>query len=84
LPRVCAIPFDAEPWSDPSLPTCPKCGLPIRRNQKSTLMHFAHDPYGKRGLSGRPWHSECARPYWDKFTPVLDMLRRLGDSRPAE
>lgn len=48
-------------------------------------MHFAQDPYGTRGLSGRPWHSECARPYWDKLTPLLDMLRRLGPAtRPLD
>jgi hypothetical protein len=66
------------PGGDPRQPTCPKCGLEIRRDQKSTLMHFARDPYGDLGLSGRPWHSECARPYWDKLTPLLERLRRLG------
>jgi uncharacterized protein with PIN domain len=69
--------YDAEPGGDPRA-RCPKCGTPIRQGEKSTLMHFAEDPYGKRGLSGRAWHSECARPYWDKLTPVLDMLQRLG------
>jgi hypothetical protein len=70
--------FDCDPDGDPRGPICPKCQNPIRMGQKSTLMHFAEDPYGTRGLSARPWHSECARPYWDKLTPVHDMLKRLG------
>jgi hypothetical protein len=70
--------YDAEPGGDPRGPHCPKCGRPIQAGEKSTLMHFAHDPFGHRGLSGKPWHSECARPHWDKITPVLEMLQRLG------
>jgi len=38
-------------------------------------MHFTQDPRGEIGMSG-PWHSECARPYWDTLTPVLEKLRR--------
>ena len=38
-------------------------------------MFFAGDPDGKRGLSGRLWHGECARPFWDTITPVLDRLK---------
>jgi hypothetical protein len=41
-------------------------------------MHFDHDPFGHKGLSGRPWHSECARPYWDTLTPLLARLQGLG------
>ncbi|WP_257814825.1 hypothetical protein [Phenylobacterium sp. J367] len=40
-------------------------------------MHFAEDPDGRLGKSGL-WHGECARPYWDKITPALERLRRLG------
>jgi hypothetical protein len=36
-------------------------------------MVFDEDPDGSRGLSG-PWHSECARPYWDTVSPVLRRL----------
>jgi hypothetical protein len=39
-------------------------------------MHFNDDPYGHKGLTGQPWHAECARPYWDKLTPLLDQLKR--------
>ncbi len=70
--------FDAEPGGDPRGPVCPKCGIPILKGETSTLMHFAEDPYGERGLSGRLWHSECARPYWDKLTPLLERLQQLG------
>ncbi len=70
--------FDAEPGGDPRGPHCPKCGLSIRQGEKSTIMHFAEDPYGHRGLSGKPWHAECARPHWDKLSPVLAMLQRMG------
>jgi hypothetical protein len=69
--------FDAEPGGDPRGPLCPKCRLPVRADQPQTKMHFAADPDGRRGLSG-PWHGECARPYWDKITPMLDRLRNLG------
>jgi len=70
--------YDAEPGGDPRGPHCPKCGHPIREGEKSTLMHFDQDPDGSRGLSGRPWHSECARPYWDKLTPLLNRLQQFG------
>jgi hypothetical protein len=69
--------YDAESGGDPRYPHCPKCGHSIRPEQTRTLMHFAHDPYGKLGLSGRPWHSECARPHWDKLTPVLELLQNV-------
>jgi len=72
------MPFDAEPGGDPRGPICPKCARPILQGQSSTRMHFARDPYGRLGLSGRPWHSECARPYWDKLTPLLNRLQGLG------
>jgi hypothetical protein len=26
-------------------------------------------------VSGHRWHAECARPYWDKISSVLQMLR---------
>jgi hypothetical protein len=69
--------FDATPGGDPRGDICPKCGRPILVGEARTLMHFAEDPRGDRGLSGRPWHSECARPYWDKLTPLLDALKNL-------
>jgi hypothetical protein len=66
--------FDAVPGSDPRGPWCPKCGQPVTPDQPSTEMHFQEDPDGSRGLTGK-WHGECARPYWDKITPLL---KRLG------
>jgi hypothetical protein len=39
-------------------------------------MHFDQDPDGRIGLSGKRWHAECARPFWDKISPVL---RRMQD-----
>jgi hypothetical protein len=41
-------------------------------------MHSALDPYGDAGIGGRRWHSECARPYWDKLSGLLDTLRSIG------
>jgi hypothetical protein len=41
-------------------------------------MHFHEDPDGSRGLSGKRWHSDCARPYWDKFSGVLGALNRAA------
>ncbi|CAN7373753.1 hypothetical protein LJR219_002233 [Phenylobacterium sp. LjRoot219] len=41
-------------------------------------MHFHEDPDGQRGLSGKRWHAECARPYWDKLSGVLEMLNRIN------
>ena len=70
--------YDAEAGGDPGGPRCPKCGQLIRPTDKTTKVHFATDPYGDKGLSGRPWHSECARPHWDKLTPILNRLQRLG------
>ena len=66
--------FDAVPGGDPRGPWCKGCKAPIEAGQPSTHMHFHEDPDGKLGLSG-PWHSECARPYWDTLTPLLNRLR---------
>ena len=69
--------FDAVPGGDPRGPWCPKCQQPIEKDQPTTIMHFHDDPDGSRGMSGKPWHAECARSYWDTITPVLDRLNRL-------
>jgi hypothetical protein len=66
--------FDAEFGGDPRGPWCRGCKAPIGKDQQTTQMHFVEDPDGKLGLSGL-WHSECARPYWDTITPVLNMFR---------
>lgn len=63
--------FDAEPGGDPRGPWCPKCGQTITANDTFTIMHFSC------GKSQR-WHSECARPHWDKLSGVLDMLKSAG------
>jgi hypothetical protein len=70
--------YDAEPGGDPRGPWCPKCSQPIGPGEPSTIMHFADDPYGTRGHSGRAWHSECARPYWDKMTDLLNRLKGMS------
>jgi hypothetical protein len=66
--------FDAVPGGDPRGPWCKGCKAPIEKHHTSTNMHFAQDPDGAHGLSGL-WHSECARPFWDSITPVLNKLR---------
>jgi hypothetical protein len=71
--------FDAVPGGDPRGPTCPKCRRPVREGEPSTRMHFQDDPEGVRGLSGL-WHGECARPYWDTFSWVLDPRLAGGNS----
>lgn len=68
--------FDCAPWEDPRGPTCPKCARPVGKDEPSTIMHFHEDPDGSRGLSGKKWHAECARPFWDKFSHVMDILNR--------
>jgi hypothetical protein len=45
-------------------------------------MYFEHDPNGERGMTGG-WHSECARPYWDKITPLLKRLKWMNGNDPA-
>ena len=67
--------FDCVPWEDPRGPTCPKCARPIRADEPTTTMHFHEGPDGSRGLSGKRWHAECARPYWDKLSAAMAMLR---------
>jgi hypothetical protein len=67
--------FDAVPGGDPRGPWCPKCHRPIGQDEPTTIMHIAEDPDGKLGLSGR-WHAECARPHWDKITPLIERLGR--------
>lgn len=66
--------FDSVPGSDPRGPWCKGCQSPIGKDQPTTHMHVAQDPDGGLGLSGL-WHAECARPHWDRITP---MLKRLG------
>jgi hypothetical protein len=46
----------------------------VLKDQPSTIMHFDQD---QDGISGRRWHGECARPYWDKLTPLIDRLNNL-------
>jgi len=70
--------YDSEAGGDPRGPWCPKCALPIRAGEPWTIMHFAEDPYGKLGMGGRRWHSECARPYWDKISGLLETLKTGG------
>ena len=70
--------FDAVPGGDPRGPWCPKCQKPILKDEPTTIMHFDDDPHGHEGRSGKPWHAECARPYWDKLTPLLDRLKGWG------
>lgn len=69
--------YDCVPGGDPRGSWCPKCQLPVREGDPTTRMHIASDPDGKQGLSGL-WHAECARPFWDKVTPVLERLKKLG------
>lgn len=66
--------FDSVPGGDPRGPWCPKCVQPIRPDEPTTLMHFPDAPRGHE--ASQTWHAECARPYWDKLTPLLDQLRR--------
>jgi hypothetical protein len=66
--------FDAEPGGDPRGPWCKGCRSPITQGQTTTHLHFDKDPVGKLGLTGL-WHSECARPYWDTISPLLERLR---------
>ena len=68
------VPFDGRP-EDWEGPRCTGCRELIEAGQRTTEMHFQNDPQGELGLSG-PWHSECARPYWDTVTPALEKLRR--------
>jgi hypothetical protein len=42
-------------------------------------MHHPDDPDGQRGLSGKRWHAECARPYWEnQFLGALQSLGRAA------
>ena len=64
--------FDAVPGGDPRGPWCPKCARTIQPGEPTTLVHPAQGEVGE----SRPWHAECARPLWDKITPLLDRLNR--------
>jgi hypothetical protein len=64
--------FDSVPGGDPRGPWCPKCAQPIQAGQPTTLMHFPHAP----GQPSEKWHADCARPFWDKVTPLLARLSR--------
>lgn len=66
--------FDSVPGGDPRGPWCPGCKRPIKAGEPTTRMVFEEDPDGLRGMTGQ-WHGECARPYWDKFSPMLKALR---------
>ena len=69
--------FDSVPWNDPERPVCPKCSRTISKGDLVTIMYSQQDLHG-RGDGGRAWHAECARPYWDKLSGVLDQLNGLG------
>jgi hypothetical protein len=66
--------YDAEPGGDPRGPWCKGCGRPVGKDQPATHVHVEQDPDGRLGLSGL-YHGECARPYWDRLTPLM---KRLG------
>jgi hypothetical protein len=70
--------FDCVPGGDPRGPLCPRCQRPIQAGEPFTVMHFHEDPDGARGYSGKRWHSECARPFWDRFGGVLQALDRAA------
>ena len=67
--------FDCVPGGDPRGQWCPKCARPIAESEPKTIMHFREDA-DDGGLSGKAWHAECARPYWETITRALDILRR--------
>ena len=71
--------FDSFPGGDPRGPMCPKCWRPLGEDEPSTIMHHPDDPDGRRGLGGKRWHAECARPLWEgKFAGVLAALDRAA------
>jgi len=70
--------YDSEEGGDPRGSWCPKCQLPVKPGEPATRMHFAEDPYGDLGLSGKLWHGACAQPLWDTITPLLERLKKLG------
>ena len=70
------MPFDGKP-EDWEGPRCKGCNELIEEGQPTTEMHFHEDPDGELGMSGT-WHGECARPYWDKLTPLLRLLDAPG------
>jgi hypothetical protein len=45
-----------------SSPRSRGCQQPIAPGQRATRIHFATDPLGFRGLSGR-YHAACGRPF---------------------
>lgn len=61
--------YDCADGGDPRGAWCPACALPVREGEPQTLVHT---PDGH----SRPWHAECARPLWDKLTPLLQRLAR--------
>jgi len=69
--------FDSIPGGDPCGPVCGRCGQPFLDGEATTKMHFADDPHGHKGFSGRPWHSRCAGVF-DTFDRALDALRRAA------
>jgi hypothetical protein len=50
----------------------------VKPGDPATRMHFTEDPDGSKGISGQLWHGECARPYWDKLTPLLERMKGWG------
>ena len=64
--------WDGEPGGDPRGDWCPKCRLPVKPGDPATRMYFGSDP------EGRLWHGECARPHWDKITPMLERMKTWG------
>jgi hypothetical protein len=70
--------FDCAPGGDPRGPSCPRCGRAVLEGEPFTIMHFHEDADGRLGLGGKRWHAECARPYWDRFSGVLDAMKRAA------
>lgn len=67
--------YDGARGGDPRGPWCPKCQQPVREGEPTTHMQFSSD--SEERLSGL-WHAECARPFWDTLSPLLERLKSWG------
>lgn len=64
--------FDATFGGSERGPWCKGCRLPIRKEQKTTKVHFQSDEHGQNGL----YHEPCGKPIAE-LARVSNMLSRF-------
>lgn len=57
-------------------PVCRACWRPITESERSMRIAFAHDPDGRKDLTGE-YHVACGKPF-DSIARAMNAMSRYG------